>query len=212
MLEIKGIQDTIKKLQNAAVAYQISVTEAKKNLAWTIFRDLVEHTPQWSGNLASNWYIEVGGAYSGTSHYKRASMYAEKLPPGKADPEPYSAGMDPAVSATLNRALGELDLDEFAAFKNTRNYGSLTSGAVSRIRWNSTIRIVNTTPYAEDVEAGVAPEGTKGIRDVNLFHGPNVPAHGVAMVQYVQNKYGSRYYLRPAMGGVYNNNAKIGPK
>jgi hypothetical protein len=207
MLKVTGLDTTLKKLQNAAKAYEISVTEAKKNFVWTVFRDIVVHTPQWSGNLAANWHVEVGGSSLGTSTYTQK----DKHPPHKgSDFVPFRAGSDPAVSMALSRGYKVVNSMDTITY----GFGAFTK-QVPHVKWNSLIRIVNTTPYAEEVEIGEGPQGEDGalaIRDVNKFHGPNVPAHGIAMVEYALMKYGKYHYLRPAMGGIFNNNAKSGAK
>ncbi len=204
MLKVTGLDTTLKKLQNAAKAYEISVTEAKKNFVWTVFRDIVVHTPQWSGNLAANWYIEVGNSSAGTSTYSQIASYKDDADYSfYKGVSPFAAGMNPAVDSVLQRESSKLSQMDTIHF----GFGSFTK-QVPHVRWNSKIRIVNTTGYAEEVEAGIAPPDTDGIRPENLYKGPNVPAHGVAMVEYAVMKYSKHTYLRPSMGGIFNNNIR----
>lgn len=166
MIHITGIEQTIKKLRNAAERHELTVTRAYQNFIRTVFTDIVQHTPQWSGNLASNWRIEVGRYWQGRVRYDQLSTYKNDGS-YKSINEPFSAGLNPAVDDALLEA-------EYS---------------IQNIKWNSRIRIVNYTPYAEDVEVGLPPEDSGGFRDKNLFHGPNVPAHGIAMVAYAEMKY-----------------------
>ena len=184
-LKITGIEQTILKLRNAAKRHELTVTQAYKNFVWTVFRDVVEHTPQWSGNLATNWRIEVGTAWLGHGVYSQHPSYSED---GKGLGKAKFAGHPDAVQAAI-----ESEAD-----------------SLSRIRYNSKVRIVNYTPYAEEVENGVGPEteneSVSMIRAVNLFSGPNVPAHGVAMVEYAIMKYGKYKYRNAAYTGTMFNN------
>jgi hypothetical protein len=192
MLEITGIDKAIADIKLLGEKHKLGVTQALKNLVMTVFEDIVIHTPQYSGNLVSNWRVEVGGAFQGASTYRKHPDYT---PPGtkwKPIDYPYAAGLSPGVSDAL----------EFNA------------ESIDRIRWNSKIRIVNNAPYAAEVEAGMGPPRSdkeqtkfkdgadrKPLRSVNLFSGPNIPAHGVAMVAYATMKYGSLKYRDLAVQG-----------
>lgn len=186
-LKITGVKQTIKKLRNAAARHEIKVTEAYRNFVWTVFEDVVRHTPQWSGNLASNWRLEVGHGAQGFGGYLQRPGYGENLGRGlkSAHSVPYYAGHPAAVSESLSEA----------------------QAALSAIRWNSVIHVVNYAPYGEDVEAGRGPNWRK-LRDVNKFSGANVPAHGVAMVQYAITKYSKFTYRNAAYGGILKANNK----
>lgn len=136
---LKGFMD---KLRKHKLLVEGHITETKRRLVTDVFTDLVKGSPQWSGNLASNWYIEfhgITGSYSPVSGYDEKKWYRE---------DPYQVGDDPAVSQTLARELAK----------------------VPKIRWNSKIDIVNYTPYAANVEAGEGPMG-RPIRDENLRYG-----------------------------------------
>lgn len=180
-LKITGLEQTIKKLRNAAARHEIKVTEAYRNFVWTVFEDVVRHTPQWSGNLASNWRLEVGGAWVGHGGYRQHPHYAEEG--RKLHLPPLYAGHPAATTSAL----------EWAA------------PAILRVRWNSIVRVVNYSPYAEDVEAGIGPDDS-AIRETNKHRGPNVPAHGIAMVEYAITKYGKYTYRNLAYAGKLQRN------
>ena len=168
-VEVKGINAMVAKLRKHQLIMQGKITETKRKLVRDVFTDLVKGSPQWSGNLASNWYIEFHGnkgSYSPIDNYD---------PQNWKDVEHYQAGADPAVSRTLQRELSKLN----------------------QIRWNSKVQIVNYTPYAQEVEDGQGP-GYKGIRPENYkFTGTGSKQYGrIAMKEYVLMKYGQLRTLK----------------
>ena len=155
-IKAKNIDGFIAKLKKHQLIVEGRVTETKRRLVRDIFTDLVQGSPQWSGNLASNWYIEFHGntgGYSKIEGYKDKNWYRKN---------PYHVGEDPAVIKTLNRELPK----------------------IADIRWNSKIQIVNYAPYAASVEMGVGPEGRK-IRDVNYKYG-QIAMAGYVVAKYSQ--------------------------
>jgi hypothetical protein len=172
MLQIKGSQEFIKKLNREKMRIEHSVAETHRRIIKHIFTDLVTLTPQWSGNLASNWYIEftgVKGAYRPVQGY---------VPPWEFDTTqsdpPFSRGMDPAVDVTLDRELAKL----------------------GKIRYNTKVTLKNYAPYAEDVEMGIGPPDEFGnprdIREVNILRSYG----GVAMKGYIEMKYSNLRMLK----------------
>lgn len=142
MLTLKGVDSMVAKLKKYELLAKGRVAETKRRLVRDIFTDLVKGSPQWSGNLASNWYIEFHGntgAYREIADHDSNNWYRE---------DPYQLGDDPAVGATLARELPK----------------------VAQIRWNSKVSLVNYTPYATDVEEGQGPDG-RDIRPENYKYG-----------------------------------------
>lgn len=140
MLEIRGIDKAVQKLRGYARKMEGTAAASYRRFLRQIFTDAVEGSPQWSGNLASQWYIEFGsvkGSYSPIPEYVEPvhSPYLQ---------DPYQMGDDPAVRETLARELPKLD----------------------KIRYNTKVTIKNYAPYASDVEAGDGPNG-RPIREVN---------------------------------------------
>lgn len=171
MLKVRGTQAFLAKLRKDKALLEGRVTKTHQKLVTMMFTDLVKHSPQWSGNLTENWYIEykgVRGSYRETPSYVDL-MKQSGLPVGF---EPYKMGDDPAVSNTLNRELAK----------------------VSGIRWNTKVTFVNHTPYASDVEEGEGPHG-RPIRDENKL----ASYGGVAMVGYIDMKYRQLRYLKKAI-------------
>ena len=155
-IKAKNIDGFIAKLKKHQLIVEGQVTETKRRLVRDIFTDLVEGSPQWSGNLASNWYIEFHGS---TGNYSKIEGYKDKNWYRK---NPYQVGSEPTVTRTLNRELPK----------------------VADIRWNSKVQIVNYTPYAASVEMGVGPGG-RPIRDVNYKHG-QIAMAGYVVAKYSQ--------------------------
>ena len=155
-VKAKNIDGFIAKLKKHKLLVQGQVAETKRRLVRDIFTDLVQGSPQWSGNLASNWYIEFHG---NEGRYSKIAGYKPK--DWKRD-DPYHAGDDPAVSKTLMRELPK----------------------IANIRWNSKVQIVNYAPYASDVEAGLGPDG-KPIREANYKYG-QIAMAGYVTAKYSQ--------------------------
>lgn len=155
-VKAKNIDGFLAKLKKHKLLVEGRVAETKRRLVHDMFVDLVQGSPQWSGNLASNWYIEFHG---NTGKYSKIKGYKPKA--WQRD-DPYSAGDDPAVSRTLARELPK----------------------IADIRWNSKVQIVNYTPYAPYVEVGSGPEG-KPIREANYRYG-QVAMAGYVTAKYSQ--------------------------
>lgn len=161
-LEMANLRDYMGRLDLTLARQEQRVTQTYRDLIEAIFVDIVKHTPQFSGNLAQGWQI-VFGPYSATaintySDAERKQLVRESK---RDEFDPYERGDDPAVSVTLDRELPKL----------------------SAVRWNSKVSIVNSISYAEDVDAGNAPDGTQGIRPENLYYGK------VFMTSYAEVKY-----------------------
>lgn len=146
-----GIQSSLKRIAKQKSKMLTTITQAKRNLVSAAFQDVVRLTPQFSGNLASNWKIEVHGV---PSSYKRISNY--RVRDWRRTPKQYEMGDDPAVSRS-NKELAKL----------------------STIKWNSRVSIVNNTPYAQEIQD--APGNGIKIRPVNLLGGEVAMANYVRM-------------------------------
>jgi hypothetical protein len=157
-----GVEAAMAKLRKHKLLVVGKITQTKKNLVMAVWTDLIKNTPQWSGNLVENWYIEVAGKQSG---------YSEK--PSYFPPYAFNAkGWMNAYGEPKKRG----DDVEFMLL--------LGKQLVDTIRWNSRVSIVNYAPYASEVDRTEGPMG-KPIRAVNLH-----PTYGkVAMVSYVTTKY-----------------------
>lgn len=172
MLKVTGSQAFMAKLRKNQVDLENKVTETHRRIVKHILTDLVTFTPQWSGNLASNWYITFKGV---AASYNERDNYEPPYLWKPTDYEPYQMGADPVVAETIRRELQKLP----------------------QIRWNTKVTIVNKAPYAQDVEDNIGPMGEyddapRDFREVNLH-----PNYGkVAMVGYVEMKYKNLRYLK----------------
>ena len=61
MLKVKGTRELAQRVRKDIDRIKGSIAGTHQNLVRRMFRDLVAHTPQWSGELASHWAIEFLG-------------------------------------------------------------------------------------------------------------------------------------------------------
>lgn len=159
MLKLHGVEAAMEKLKKHELLVKGKIADTKRNLIRAVMYDLILHSPQWSGNLASQWYVETNlntnGAYRPLPGYMAPDMW-------RSTENPYVRGDDPALHMTASRELP----------------------GVSNIKWNTKVRIVNHAPYALEVENNIGPPG-KSIREENQL----ASYGGVAMVGYVTMKY-----------------------
>lgn len=87
------------RLKAVMPTIEAEINTKYRKLVRKVFTDLVENSPQWSGNLASNWRIGSGG-YAQIAEYNPQNWYMEN---------PYQMGGDPAVAMTLMREMPKLD-------------------------------------------------------------------------------------------------------
>jgi hypothetical protein len=172
MLQIKGSQEFIKRLKKDTKLLENNTAKVHRKIVEAVFTDLVTLTPQWTGNLAHNWYIEFTGI---KGHYDRLETYVPPWEFGIADGDaPFKRGDDPAVDWTLTRELSKLP----------------------KIRYNTIVKLTNYAPYAEDVDNNIGPPDEFGnpqdIRDVNILQSYG----GVAMKGYVEMKYSNLRNLK----------------
>lgn len=162
-----------KKLVEGFRKIEEDLSRRHQALVRAILTDLVVHSPQWSGTLATQWYVEAGA---------RRGRYRASLKMGKQwrSQLAYAAGDDPAVSTTLLRE----------------------SMTIDRIRYTDVVRIVNKAPYAEDVEkglesGGVMPNGMR-LRMENLmpYYG------GIGLIGYVDMKYRLNGGAKGVLNGI----------
>ena len=141
-IQTKNLNGFVKRLTLFKAYAEDQLLQEKKDFVAAVFTDVVQGSPQWSGNLTSNWYIQINGAsspYRQIAEYSSTDWYRE---------DPYQVGDDPAVSQTTDRELYRLN-DSTLADK---------------------IKIANTAPYAAQVEAGEGPDG-RLIRPENYKYG-----------------------------------------
>jgi hypothetical protein len=168
MITVRGLSALKAKIARMQATVEIHVARAVEIRISNMFSELVAITPQYTGNLASNWFIDVGSdpSYNPIALYRPPERW-EKLA------DPYQMGSDPAVSLATGRELRKLrDLRRLIFLQGLR-----------------TIRLVNTAPYASEVEVGIGPRN-RLLREVNLRdkYGLNI------MKSYIVVKYGKLKY------------------
>lgn len=161
-IDVTGVPEYTKWLAEQALAIKAEVLRKFRAWALHIHRDITELTPQWSGNLAANWALDVNSASSTAQDLGDAGVRR----PGSTDNpvfgrEPYSRGMDPAVQISLARAA-------------RAGWASLASAYF----------IHNPVEYAEEVETDTGP---RPIRPINRL--PRTEAGKIAMVHHAAFKY-----------------------
>lgn len=168
MIRIKGLDDFKRKLNMDRLRLERRVTKAIQNLVWDVFTDLVVHTPQWSGNMAANWFIVLGSDPSPEPvPYNVGKSWPVTVDMLRNGFSPYKQGDAEAVNASMSREYSK----------------------VKRIRWNSKVRLVNPVDYADKVEGG---DSETPIREVN-FTGNY---RRVALETYINVKYNNPRVLK----------------
>ena len=107
MLEIdtSGIAAYTKWLDEQAAALELAVREAYRSWAVKIHASITELSPQWSGNMAANWMLDVGAVTSSADYYFGEAGDQPYVPGGCGGRGGlFSRGMEPAVGISLNRA------------------------------------------------------------------------------------------------------------
>lgn len=118
MLKVSGTRNLAQRLRKDVAKIKGSIQRTHQNLVRRMFIDLVAHTPQWSGDLASHWAIEFHGKSA-------PAPFTAGL--GKVVREPYKMGAEPVVSMTLSRELAkipEIKYNSIVSFVNKMPYAS----------------------------------------------------------------------------------------
>ena len=178
MIKFKGAEEATRKLRAFQLKTQISVDRQIVRKLKIIFTDVVKSTPQWSGNYASNWQVNIGwksGGYHEIEEYLRPMVWEKE----HMNYPHYYRGRDPAVEDTILREFSVLPTETYMYFW-------------SQPKAKHAFTISNATPYAADVELQKGPIDLKGpnkgepkpIRKVNLdYYG------GVAIKATIEMRY-----------------------
>lgn len=136
---ISGNFDQFEAELDAAILHlDNQVSEAFHNWTMHIFIDLVESTPQWSGDLAANWYYSLNSPSS--EYHEIPAKAIHWAPKGFTAVTPLRRGDPFAVTASVHRA---------------------TEGP--KPTWRDKVYFTNNTPIAFDVENRLVT-----VRAVNL--------------------------------------------
>lgn len=114
---------------HAGIAAKKAYAEEKatnhiKKICANLLYDAALASPQWSGDYASNWRI-VTDSLPGYDPQLKVSPWQDLE-------APYQMGDEPAVGIAVGRG----------------------RSAISKIRWNMPIYLVNVAPVADELEAG----------------------------------------------------------
>ena len=124
MLKVTGTRELAQRLRKDIDKVKGSITKTHQNLVKMMFRDLVAHTPQWSGDLASHWAIEFHGKTA-------PAPFTQGM--GKVVKEPYKMGSEPTVSMTVARELAkipEIRYNSIVSFVNKMPYAEMVQAGV----------------------------------------------------------------------------------
>ena len=86
------------RLRAVMPTIEAEINTKYRKLVRKVFTDLVENSPQWSGNLASNWYISSG-------NYSEGNKWTPWDDPEKT---PRIRGDTEITVPTLGREIGKL--------------------------------------------------------------------------------------------------------
>lgn len=161
LIGVKGINAYKAKteLQKARIKQRASDYVKQKVVA--VLRDLVLNTPQYTGDTAASWTVKTSSFSVLTGHtplkeaYWDTAPWYREMPKFKGDKEAYR------IALAVNDSI------------------------ISRLQWNSTISIVNTSPTAGKLASGSIPE-------TKLRPGNYIPGDVLA-VKYViaKHKFGA---------------------
>ena len=143
-IDTSGLTKFNAELDEALAALMLAVDAAYADWTRKVFKGLVEGSPQWSGDLASNWNYSVNGVdYSYDPQFKGPDGMYFIGPNGQELPAIHQRGDAEAVQAAISRML-----------------------TVTPPTWKDKVYFNNETPIATDVE-----NMTVLIRPVNLVDG-----------------------------------------
>jgi hypothetical protein len=161
-LDLSGLDRYLAWLTKEPERIELEVRVAFRNWAVAVHADIAKLTPQWSGNLAANWAIDIGAPTSTAQYLGDASViFQAESKDSIYGREPYSRGMQPAVSIALARGK-----------------------AVGVPSLRDTFYIHNPVTYAEEVEEDSGP---RRIRAINRI--PRSETGKIAMVAHAYTKH-----------------------
>lgn len=123
---------------------------AMRGMAVEAFSFVVHGTPEWSGNLTSNWRLTVGGPAVG---YSPSLWKEESFGSLAIDKQPYSSRVSPN-GAAIHYAM------------------TIAKTQLQFARLGAPIYITNTAPYADDVQNDIV-----GYRRTSRVRVANRPIH-----------------------------------
>lgn len=160
-IKISGIESLKHRIRNVTTKTSVSATALLKRRTGLILKELVLHTPQWSGSTAASWIVEIATYPASKYHYKLAENEL-KSPEAKQG--------DWLKQAPI-RQIGHPDAMRAAMDVNRDR--------ISSIRYNSKVSIVNVSPIADEMATNP---------DFHLRPGNFLPRDYLA-IQHTVNKF-----------------------
>ena len=147
MGSIKGLNTFITKTEKQKAQIKQKASSFIRKKVTSVLKDLVNQTPQWSGDLAGSWIVLVGaGSQEFGAKYYYSGLKEEYL--GYfTDITPKWMGDKEALNYALQKAQGPLN----------------------RIAYNSVISIVNSSPTSKLVDNKNDTIGGKSLRPGNYL-------------------------------------------
>lgn len=102
-IDFSGLESFLSALEAEQKRFNADISVLYQKWVQHIFYDIIELTPQWSGNLAANWYLSLGAGQQGEQTIA-AKAYLWPLPHYV---EPHQRGDEEAVSISKARFGGE---------------------------------------------------------------------------------------------------------
>jgi len=98
-LDLSGLDTFLQQVEAEQRSFNNQISVKFREWVRRIFYDIVELTPQWSGNLAANWYVSTSSMDGPEQTIPEKSYFWPK--PSYA--EPHKRGDEPAVSISKER-------------------------------------------------------------------------------------------------------------
>lgn len=161
-INTSGVEAYAKWLDAQAAELELAVRTIYRAWAIAIHKEITELTPQWSGNLASNWALDIGAPNYAAVYYAGPAA-DQPISEGTrgGGRQPYSRGMYPAVGRSLDRAK-----------------------QVGLPGLRQSLYIHNPVEYADSIEADST---TPPVRAINRL--PRSETGKIAMVYYAHAKH-----------------------
>lgn len=143
MIQLDNLAEFTRGLEDQIEAWEQQAENQLRALSMAVFEFVVQGTPQWSGELVSQWRVTVGAPAVGYMQ----NVFKDLAPSGVVE-EPYSK-----------------ERPNTAAVRYTQ---TLAKEAFPLIRLGADVYITNSTPYGEAVEHDRSEAGRPFVRAVNL--------------------------------------------
>ena len=94
MLELRGLSEFNQQVQQWFDAVQVETARASVGLAKSLFKQLLQGSPQFSGDFAANWKVEYGSI---TPSFDEDVVAVQKITDKGFRIEPFTRGSSPAI-------------------------------------------------------------------------------------------------------------------